>query len=374
METNYSEFVEGFPGLIVTMNIAGNVELFSGEVLEYFGKTREELRTWQMNDAVHPDDLPRVISAFTESVASGKPYSVEHRCRRADGIYRWFRARALAAHDENDQITGWYVVLTDIDDLKCAEAERVEREDALNVARSELAHMARVTRGDTVRLQQLMLNLLRNAGISSTTARNSSTRPLVFVVEDDAPVRESLELLIRSEGWEPVIFDSSERFLAHDPVDAPSCLILDVNLHDLNGLDLQKRVNDMPIIFITGREDVPTTVKAMKAGAVEFLAKPSSNDVLIRAIENAIESSQSARRSKVALRAISERHNSLTNRERQVMQLVVAGTLNKRIGAQLGISEITVKAHRGHMMRKMKAGSLADLVRMASALIAASIG
>jgi len=123
IETNYGEFVESFPGLVVTMNMAGKVELFSSEVLEYFGKTREELRSWQMNDAVHPDDLPRVIAAFTESVSTGKPYSIEHRCRRADGVYRWFQVRALAVRDENKQITGWYVVLTDIDDLKRAETE-----------------------------------------------------------------------------------------------------------------------------------------------------------------------------------------------------------------------------------------------------------
>ena len=123
IETNYGEFVESFPGLVVTMNMAGKVELFSSEVLEYFGKTREELRNWQMNDAVHPDDLPRVIAAFTESVSTGKPYSIEHRCRRADGVYRWFQVRALAVRDENKQITGWYVVLTDIDDLKRAETE-----------------------------------------------------------------------------------------------------------------------------------------------------------------------------------------------------------------------------------------------------------
>ena len=125
IDTSYREFVEGFPGLVVTMNMSGKVELFSSEVLEYFGKTREELRTWQMNDAVHPDDLPRVIAAFTESVSTGTPYSIEHRCRRADGVYRWFQVRALAVRDENRQIAGWYVVLTDIDDLKrAAEALR----------------------------------------------------------------------------------------------------------------------------------------------------------------------------------------------------------------------------------------------------------
>ena len=123
IETNYSEFVEGFPGLVVTMNMTGKVELFSREIVEYFGKTEEELRSWQMNDAVHPDDLPRVVAAFTESVTTGKPYSIEHRCRRADGVYRWFQVRALAVRDKDGQITGWYVVLTDIDDLKRAETE-----------------------------------------------------------------------------------------------------------------------------------------------------------------------------------------------------------------------------------------------------------
>ena len=123
IETTHSEFVESFPGLVVTMNMMGKVELFSSEILEYFGKTPEELRSWQMNDAVYPDDLPRVIAAFTESVSTGKPYSIEHRCRRADGVYRWFQARALAVRDENQQITGWYVVLVDIDDLKRGEAK-----------------------------------------------------------------------------------------------------------------------------------------------------------------------------------------------------------------------------------------------------------
>src|SRR6478672_2586351 len=135
--------VESFPGLVVTMDMTGHVELFSNEILEYFGKTREELRSWQMNDAVHPEDLPRVIAAFTESISTGKPYRIEHRCRRADGVYRWFQVRALAVRYENAPTTGWYVVLTDIDDLKRAEAERMVSEEALNLARSELAHVTR---------------------------------------------------------------------------------------------------------------------------------------------------------------------------------------------------------------------------------------
>ena len=138
IESHFSGWVSGFPGLMVTMSVTGAVELFSREVLEYFGKTPEELRRWSMTDAVHPDDLDRVVAAFTESVTTGKPYSIEHRCRRADGVYRWFQVRALAARDERDQITGWYVVLSDIDDVKRAE-------DALNHARSDLAHVARVT-------------------------------------------------------------------------------------------------------------------------------------------------------------------------------------------------------------------------------------
>jgi FixJ family two-component response regulator len=201
--------------------------------------------------------------------------------------------------------------------------------------------------------------------------------PVVFVVDDDVSVRESLELLIRSSGWEPELFASAQEFLARPRAFAPSCLILDVNLPDLNGLELQKRIAadrvEMPIIFITGYGDVPMTVKAMKAGAVEFLTKPFGDDVLVRAIGNAIDRSEAALGSEAAMRPVRDGYASLTHRERQVMKFVVSGMLNKQIGGELGISEITVKAHRGQAMRKMKAHSLADLVRMADALHLAQV-
>ena len=196
--------------------------------------------------------------------------------------------------------------------------------------------------------------------------------PVVFVVDDDVSVRESLELLIRSEGLEAEIFGSAAEFLAHPRACTPSCLILDVNLPDLNGLELQKRIAvdriEMPIIFITGYGDVPMTVKAMKAGAVEFLTKPFGDDVLLGAIRSAIDRSRAALAAAVEMQALRDRYASLTHREQQVIALVVTGMLNKQIGGEIGISEITVKAHRGQVMRKMKASSLADLVRMGEGL------
>jgi FixJ family two-component response regulator len=204
----------------------------------------------------------------------------------------------------------------------------------------------------------------------------SREKPIVFVVDDDVSVRESLELLIRSAGWEPELFASAQEFLARPRGLAPSCLILDVNLPDLNGLDLQKRVaadrNDMPIIFITGYGDVPMTVKAMKAGAVEFLTKPFADDVLLSAIRNAIDRSRTTLAHEAEMRVLRDSYQSLTRREREVMALVVAGLLNKQIGGELGISEITVKAHRGKVMQKMKADSLPDLVKMDARLRLAS--
>lgn len=196
--------------------------------------------------------------------------------------------------------------------------------------------------------------------------------PIVFVVDDDISVRESLEHLIRCEGWTPETFASAKEFLARPRPLVPSCLLLDVNLPDLSGLDLQKRVAadriDMPIIFITGYGDIPMTVQAMKAGAVEFLTKPFKDDVLLSAIGQAVERSRAALDNQDELRALRDRYSSLSRREREVMALVVSGLLNKQVGGELGISEITVKAHRGNVMRKMKAASLPNLVNMAARL------
>ena len=195
--------------------------------------------------------------------------------------------------------------------------------------------------------------------------------PVVFVVDDDVSVREALEPLIRFAGWQPETFASAQEFLDRPRLSVPSCLVLDVSLPDLNGLDLQKRIvdrTDMPIIFITGHGDVPMTVRAMKAGAVEFLTKPFDDEVLLSAIRNAIERSEAALGDEANLRVLRERYASLSPREREVMSLVVSGLLNKQVGGELGISEITVKAHRGRVMQKMKAASLADLVTMGARL------
>ena len=201
---------------------------------------------------------------------------------------------------------------------------------------------------------------------------SKASAPMVFVVDDDVSVRESLELLIRHEGWRAETFSSAQEFLDRPRMLVPSCLVLDVSLPGLNGLDLQERVGrertDMPIIFITGYGDVPMTVRAMKAGAVEFLTKPFGDDVLLGAIQHALERSRAVLDQEAEIAVLRECYASLTHREREVMTLVVSGLLNKQVGGELGISEITVKAHRGQVMQKMKAGSLADLVRMSAKL------
>ncbi|MET0285859.1 MAG: response regulator [Polyangiales bacterium] len=197
-------------------------------------------------------------------------------------------------------------------------------------------------------------------------------RSSVFVVDDDVSVRESLEMLILSEGWQPELFDCAAQFLARARTYEPSCLILDVGLPDLSGLELQQLVAadraDMPIIFITGNGDVPTTVRAMKAGASEFLTKPFQQEELIGAIRHALARSRLALAREAELSELRARFDSLSPREREVMTLVVSGLLNKQVGGELGLSEITIKAHRGKVMRKMRADSLAELVTIAARL------
>jgi FixJ family two-component response regulator len=196
--------------------------------------------------------------------------------------------------------------------------------------------------------------------------------PVVFVVDDDISVRESLEGLILHEGWDAKLFETAEGFLSSPKPGVASCLILDVNLPDLNGLDVQQRIatdrSETPIIFLTGHGDVPMTVKAMKAGAAEFLTKPFDYDVLLTAIRGAIARSASALADGQEKEALAERYRSLSTREREVMELVVKGLLNKQVGGELGISEITVKAHRGRVMEKMQAQSFAELVTIAARL------
>ena len=203
-------------------------------------------------------------------------------------------------------------------------------------------------------------------------ARKTAQAPTVFIVDDDVSFRESLEAMIGAAGWRPQAFASAQAFLAHSRVAGPSCLILDVNLPDLSGLDLQAHIADgqadMPIIFVTGYGDVPMSVRAMKAGAVEFLTKPMDKDVLLAAVRDAIGASLAAAGQEEEIRTLRARYASLTAREKQVMAMVASGLMNTQVGGELGISEITVKAHRGRMVRKMRATTFADLVTMAARL------
>ncbi|MCC8395949.1 response regulator transcription factor [Paraburkholderia sp. MMS20-SJTR3] len=212
----------------------------------------------------------------------------------------------------------------------------------------------------------------RGVGQQAVPSSGSQAEPLVFVVDDDISVRESLELLLRSAGLRARIFESAEQFLATPRVFVPSCLVLDVSLPEVNGLQLQQRIAadrpDMPIIFITGYGDVPMTVQAMKAGAVEFLTKPFDDETLLQAIRDALARSRDALDCQLELRDVRACYATLTAREREVMALVVSGLLNKQIGGELGISEITVKMHRGKVMQKMNAQSLPELVNLAAKL------
>ena len=196
-------------------------------------------------------------------------------------------------------------------------------------------------------------------------------KPIVFVVDDDAWVRESLETLIQEEGWKSETFATAQEFLDRPRAFTPSCLVLDISLPGLNGLELQKRLavrTDMPIIFITGHGDIPMSVGAMKAGAVEFLTKPFNDDVLLTAIREALERSRVALAREAEMRELRDNYASLTPRERDVMALVVSGLLNKQVADEIGIAESTVKAHHGQVMQKMKANSVPDLVKMAARL------
>jgi FixJ family two-component response regulator len=209
-------------------------------------------------------------------------------------------------------------------------------------------------------------------GYEMSALPTPAAAPIVFIVDDDVSVRESLELLVRSENWKPETFSSAREFLNYQRKLVPSCLVLDLSLPGLNGLELQKQLAvqhiNTPIIFISGHGDVPKSVQAMKAGALEFLTKPLDSNALVSAIRKALERSRLTLAQDAEMRELLARYGSLTSREKQVMTLVVSGLLNKQVGGELGISEITVKAHRGQVMQKMKADSLATLVKLAAKL------
>src|SRR5215469_12412073 len=228
------------------------------------------------------------------------------------------------------------------------------------------------TKGQPVRVAGGTMSSTVTLGHEVGSSPMATAKPIVFIVDDDAWVREALETLIRDEGLQAETFASAQEFLDRPRVTSPSCLVLDISLPGLNGLELQKHVaverTDMPIIFITGYGDIPKTVQAMKAGAVEFLTKPVNDEVLLTAIRQALERSCSALAHHAEMLELRDRYATLTHREREVMALVVSGLMNKQVGCELGISEITVKAHRGQVMQKMKANSLADLVTMAAKL------
>ena len=212
----------------------------------------------------------------------------------------------------------------------------------------------------------------RTPGFETSAPAGSTAAPIVFIVDDDVSVRESLELLVRNESWKPEAFASAQEFLNHPRILVPCCLVLDLSLPGLNGLELQRQLaaehRDMPIIFISGYGDVPKSVQAMKAGALEFLTKPLDYDALVGAIRKALQRSRLTLAQNAEMEELRSRLASLTSREHQVMALVVSGLLNKQVGGELGISEITVKAHRRQVMQKMRADSLATLVKLASKL------
>jgi FixJ family two-component response regulator len=211
-----------------------------------------------------------------------------------------------------------------------------------------------------------------SVGLAAASCIVAAVKPVVFVVDDDVSLRESLESLIANAGWRPRLFSAALEFLESSRSVAPSCLILDVHLPDLDGLELQRRIgaqgSDMPIIFITGRGDIPMTVRAMKAGAAEFLTKPFTPAVMLRAVQAALERSRTRLEEEAGLKLLRDRYEALSRREREVLAHVVLGELNKQVCADLGISEITVKQHRGRMMRKMRARSLPELVTIANRL------